>query len=228
MNNRLRASVAQIVAKLVSRRPTRVDEIPELVQTVELALTRLTRRPEPEIKAVAAPAPLRQTRLRAPRLPRAEIVVLESEPTAPPPPPRLLRRAEVVTAPLQEENAVLRPTRTGLLRGVVRWFDQRTRRGALRLPGLSGDVPVETGLLDEMAIKRLYKGQEVEATMSDDGSPRVVRLVVPGGASLQNSVGGMVRGRHARPVVVEMKREALRRAGARAEAESVWGRGRNR
>src|SRR5580658_2506600 len=70
MNNRIRASVAQIVARLVSRRTTRADEIPELIQTVALALARLTRRPEPEMKIVAAPAPPPQTRLRAPRLPR--------------------------------------------------------------------------------------------------------------------------------------------------------------
>ncbi|HUB95458.1 MAG TPA: hypothetical protein VL993_06050, partial [Stellaceae bacterium] len=116
----------------------------------------------------------------------------------------------------------------GILRGVVRWFDQRTRRGALRLPGLSGDVPIETGLLDEMAIHRLYKGQEIEATLSEDLAPRVVRLAVPGGIAQQNTVGGMVRGRHAKPVVVELKREALRRVAARAEAESLLGRGRNR
>jgi hypothetical protein len=228
MNNRFRASVAQIVARLVARRPTRQDEIPEIVQSVQLALTQILRRPEPEREAVIVPA--LAPRVRGPRPLRvpARAEVPESEPSAPLPPPRLLRRADVLPMAAHDEIPALRPTQSGILRGVVRWFDQRARRGALRLPGLSGDVPVETGLLDEMAINRLYKGQEVEATLSEELAPRVVRLVVPGGASQQNSVGGMVRGRHAKPVVVELKREALRRVAARAEAESLLGRGRNR
>jgi hypothetical protein len=225
MNNRLRANVAQFVARLVTLRTTRQDEIPDLVRSVQLALMQLDRRLEPERETVVVPVSAPRERARRPLRVRAAVPV--SEP-APPPPPRLLRRADVVPAALREESTMLRPTQGGVLRGVVRWFDQRTRRGALRLPGLSGDVPVETGLLDEMAITRLYKGQEVEATLSEEAPPRVVRLVVPGGASQQNSIGGFVRGRHAKPVVVELKREALRRVAARAEAESLLGRGRTR
>jgi hypothetical protein len=226
MNNSFRASVAHIVAKLVGHRRTRPDEIPDLVQSVQIALT-LLRRPSETVRETVATS-VRVPRVRRPRAMPVRDEIPEIEATVPPPMPRLVRRAEVVPAATPEEPILVRPVQGGILRGVVRWFDQRTRRGALRLQGLSGDVPVETGLLDEMAINRLYKGQEVEATLSEDAAPRVVRLAVPGGASQQNSIGGMVRGRHAKPVVVELKREALRRVAARAEAESILGRGRNR
>jgi hypothetical protein len=89
-------------------------------------------------------------------------------------------------------------------------------------------VPVEPALLDEMGITRLYKGQEVEAILTDGEAPRVMRLVLPGGSWSVNSTAGIVRGRQAKPVVVEMKREALRRVAARAEAEMLLGPGRTR
>src|SRR6202044_3697939 len=103
--NRFRASVAQMVAKVVARRTTRQDEIPQLMQAVELALTDLERRPEPKQDAVVTVAP--PPRVRGPRLIRVREDVPEAEaaaePAAPPPPPRLLRRADVVQAATQDD-----------------------------------------------------------------------------------------------------------------------------
>jgi hypothetical protein len=56
----------------------------------------------------------------------------------------------------------------------------------------------------------------------------VQRLALPGAVSGSPLGGGVVKGRQARPVVVELKREALRRAAARAEAEHVLGSSRTR
>jgi hypothetical protein len=160
------------------------------------------------------------------RAPRAARPVQQEEPSiepVPPPQPRLVRRADVVAAPSSEVTVAVRPISVGVVRGVVKWFDQRLRRGALRLPGCGGDVPVEPALLEEMGVSRLYKGQEIEATLSGEESPRVVRLTIPGGVWHVHRSGGVVHNRHAKPVIVELKREAMRRAAARAEAEIVLG-----
>ena len=150
-------------------------------------------------------------------------------PSEPPPAPRLVRRADVVVPqPVPDAAALFRPIPGGVLRGVVKWFDQRLRRGALRLPGHGDDVPVEPALLDEMGVSRLYKGQEIEATLSAEQTPRVIRLAIPGGVWEVHRTGGIVHNRHAKPVVVELKREAMRRVAARAEAEIVLGPNRNR
>ncbi len=225
MNISLRANVAQVVAKLLQRRATRCDELPELVHTVHLALRRLGNNVAPTLAEPAAEvAPARPPRVRRVRAPTVET----SEAALAPPPPRLLRRSEVMTSATPSEAAALVIVPGGIVRGIVKWFDARARRGALRLPGQSGDVPVEPALLDEMAIPRLYKGQEVEATMAAGETPRLVHLALPGGGWQVSSAGGVVHDRHAKPVVVEMKREALRRAAARAEAELVLGPGRTR
>jgi hypothetical protein len=219
----MRASVAHVVAKLVGRRATPAEEMPALMHSVELALARLAQpqriaKPEP-LGADPAPAP----RAMRPRRVHVPVPMPSSEPV-PPPPPRLLRRADVTQAPPPEANVVApRAIPTGVLRGVVKWFDQRTRRGALRLPGCSDDVPVEPVLLDELGVSRLYKGQEVEATLSAEAAPRVVRLAIPGGVWKVHQTGGIIHNRHAKPVVVELKREAMRRTAARAEAEILLG-----
>lgn len=213
----LRANVAHVVAKLVARRTTPVDELPALMRDVQTALERLAAplpEPEPAPEPVA-PRPVRMAR------PRPAVVPPTEEPVEPPPPPRLLRRADVVAALPPE--AVARPVAAGVLRGVVKWFDQRLRRGALRLPGRSDDVPVEPALLDELGLSRLYKGQEIEATLSAEATPRLIGLAIPGGAWQVHQRAGVVHNRHAKPVVVELKREAIRRAAARAEAEIVLG-----
>lgn len=233
MSIHLRANVAQVVARLLARRATPQDEVPGLVHNVHVALARLEE-PEPAevlapaAEAQAAPAPLR-TRQPKPRR------VIEPPPIAEPeepvlaPAPRLLRRAEVVAGnPPAPEPAAPIAVPGGILRGIVKWFDLRTRRGALRLPGCSGDVPVEPALLDQMSIPRLYKGQEVEATLGAGETPRLVRLSLPGGAWQVSSASGVVRGRQSKPVVVELKREAMRRVAARAEAELLLGPNRSR
>jgi cold shock CspA family protein len=222
-----RGKIARIVARVVARRRTQQEEIPELVQIVQRTLVQLA---EPQPKVVTkhmAPAPeiVRQPRQR--RVIAEEPVV--EEVAVAPPAPKLLRRADVVVAPTVNENGGILAAPTGVLRGLVKWFDQRSRRGALRLPGHAGDVPIEPALLEEMGISRLYKGQEVEVTLASDGeTPRVQQLALPGGAWRVNSTAGIVRSRHAKPVVVEMKREALRRVAARAEAELLLGPGRSR
>jgi hypothetical protein len=226
----LRANVAQIVAKLLAQRTTPQDEVPGLVHNVHIALARLEQPEAPDIPAAAAAPPIARE-ARKPRQPRERRIIdaplAAEEPAAPAPAPRLLRRADVVTVSRAPEPAAPIVLPGGILRGIVKWFDLRSRRGALRLPGCSGDVPIEPALLDEMAIPRLYKGQEVEATLDAGETPRVVRLALPGGAWQVSSVGGVVRGRQAKPVVVELKREALRRVAARAEAELLLGPGRS-
>lgn len=222
MSNSLQASVARIVASVVSRRPTEIAEIPHLVKGVAAALAALDRPevPQHEAEALAAsPVPRHARRQRMPApAPMAPAAVEHHAP-----PPRLLRRADVAAeaAPLSHPTSALRP---GTVRGIVKWFDPRTRRAALRLTGCSDEIVVEPNLLDEMSIQRLYKGQEVEATLSDETAPRVVRLILPGGAWQVAASGGVVHNRHARPVLVELKREALKRVAARAEAELVLGR----
>lgn len=237
---------ARVVAKLLARRSTRQEEISSLVQSVHSTLTALTapastdRHTDPETwsdprdraavsLAKAAPAqpatarrPRRSPVRRQPLEPPAEIA---SEPAAPPP-PKLLRRAEVVSSAPPPSAPFDMPN--GTLRGVVKWFDAQARRGALRLPGHGGDVPVEPRLLDEMGITRLYKGQEVEAKLSDDAAPRILHLALPGETKPLMNSGGIVHSRHAKPVVVELKREALRRVAARAEAELLLRPGRAR
>lgn len=224
----LQASVAHVVAKVLARRATPQDEIPILMRTVEKALLALAARatgvadaPPPEAAETQPARPPRERKARAHAL--AE---MPSEPTpaAEPLQPRLLRRAEVVQPSAQPEATLVPPPRSAALRGLVKWYDQHTRRGALQLPGHGDDFAIEAPLLDEMGITRLYKGQEIEAVLSEDVPPRVIRLAVPGGIWQVHPLGGVVHNRlHARPVVVEMKREGLRRAAARVEAEHLLG-----
>ncbi|HUZ71822.1 MAG TPA: hypothetical protein VMU87_02445 [Stellaceae bacterium] len=228
-----RTNVAQVVAALVSRRTTKSEELSELMQCVHRALQDLDQAAEPPSIAPVYEAevgiePHRST----PRRRRVAIAVhppeVEEVEAAAAPAPRLLRRADVVPASAPSEPLMLTAPPTGTLRGIVKWFDLRTRRAALQLPGISGDVLIESALLDQMGIPRLYRGQEVEATLAAGEIPRVVRLALPGGAWQINAAGGIVHGRQAKPVVVELKREALRRVAARAEAELVLGPGRQR
>jgi cold shock CspA family protein len=116
------------------------------------------------------------------------------------------------------------------LRGVVKWFDPRAGKGALRLPGFSGDVLFDARILAESGIARLFKGQEVEATISGGNGrpPQVQRIALPGSAAATPVGAGVVHSRRAKPVLVELKREALRRAAARAEAEHLLGPNRSR
>jgi cold shock CspA family protein len=234
MTNSTMTATARLAAKLLASRQTSQDEVGELIRHVHVALARLGETPEsaatpPPIETATeatAAAPRRKPRER--RAAAEPPAVAPTEPAPPPPAPKLVRRAEVAPAPQAAVVAPLAAPSTGTVRGIVRWFDPKSGKGALRLPGY-GDVGFEAQLLAESGITRLFKGQEVEASLSETGgSPQVKRLVLPGAVTAAPLGGGVVRGRHARPVVVELKREALRRAAARAEAELVLGSGRTR
>ncbi|MGH6968816.1 MAG: hypothetical protein ACREEN_06910, partial [Stellaceae bacterium] len=143
------------------------------------------------------------------------------EKPAPPPAPTLVRRAEI-KEPVEVALLAPPPSRDRTTRGVVRWFDPQSRRGALRLQGVSGDLPFEPPLLERSNITRLFKGQEVEAELG--GTPEMpqlvgFRLLAAGPAAHVNP--GMVRARQQKPVMVELKREALKRAAARDAAEAL-------
>jgi hypothetical protein len=228
------ANTARMIAKLLVERPTPHQEIPQLIDAVHRTLAKLEGRDEPAATtgapAVTAPAatsggaedaPAPKRRGRQPRTATPTAIAPSEDRPASPPAPTLLRRAEVQApvevAPIQPPSARDRTTR-----GVVRWFDPQSRRGALRLQGVSGDLPFEPPTLEKANISRLFKGQEVEAELG--GSPDAptligFRLLAAGQAAHVNP--GLVRARQQKPVMVELKREALKRAAARDAAEAL-------
>ncbi|HXE28180.1 MAG TPA: hypothetical protein VN656_06670 [Stellaceae bacterium] len=245
-----KTEAARVVAKLLSkRRHTSINEIPEIIENVERALQSLDSnasksiKKEPratEAKTVAEP---RAKRAAGPRkrddahvvAPAAEKVTAEkiavekiAAPEKPvaeaqeikPAQPTLLRRAEVIhVAPVTPPAPPLAPT-NGMVRGVVQWFDTRTTRGTLRLQGVSSDLPIDSDTLAASGLTRLFKGQEIEATLEGgDETPKIAGLRLLNLSPNSPVMGGTVRDRHAKQVVVELKREALSRAAARAEAE---------
>jgi hypothetical protein len=221
-------AAARLAAKVLAHRQTSDEEVGDLIRTVHGALRRLIEAPEPVApvaprvtSAASVPVPRRARRPRE----AAPAPTPEAAPALPPPAPKLVRRADVaVAAPTVAAPAPVH----GMVRGVVRWFDPKSGKGALRLPGL-GDVGFEARLLADSGITRLFKGQEIEATLADGGGmPQLQRLALPGAGAASPRSGGMVKSRHAKPIVVELKREALRRAAARAEAEQVLGSTRTR
>lgn len=224
---------ARLVAKLLAHRQTPQEEVAGVIHSVQTALSRLR---EP-IAATAEPVAeadepqATRTPRRKRRQPEQTATAEEAPPAAPPPAPKLVRRAEIMTAPAAAQpTPAPAPAAHGAVRGVVKWFDPRAGKGALRLPGFSGDVLFEARLLADSGIARLFKGQEIEATI-DGGNgrvPQVQRLTLPGGATATPVGAGVVHSRRAKPVLVELKREALRRAAARAEAEHLLGPGRSR
>lgn len=224
---------ARLVAKLLAHRQTPKEEVAGVIHSVHNALSRLREPIAVTTESVAETDEPQTT--QAPRRKRRQPVETaateEATPATPPPAPKLVRRAEIMTAPAAPApSAALAPAPQGTLRGVVKWFDPRAGKGALRLPGFSGDVLFEARLLADSGIARLFKGQEIEATI--DGSngrpPQVQRITLPGGATTTPVGAGIVHSRRAKPVLVELKREALRRAAARAEAEQLLGPGRSR
>ena len=222
---------ARLVAKLLAHRQTPHEEVPGVIHSVHSALSRLHEPAAITTDAVAdtdepqaSSAPRRRR-----RQPAETAVTEEATPAAPPPAPKLVRRAEIMAAPAAP-SAALAPASHSAVRGVVKWFDPRAGKGALRLPGFSGDVLFDARLLADSGIARLFKGQEIEAT-SDGGSgrpPQVQRITLPGSVTATPLGAGVVHSRRAKPVLVELKREALRRAAARAEAEHLLGPGRSR
>lgn len=222
-------SATHVIASILANRSTRQDEIPDLIENVFAALNRIAQpvaempAPVPAQKAAAKPA--RATPKRGPGRPRRQhreltaFRAIDDTPSSPRPAPTLLRRAEVIVPQPTIGSSFESPR--GAVRGVVKWFDARSRRGALRLPGCSNDIPVESAMLAEAGIARLYKGQEVEAIIEGTGdTASLTRLSLPGGSATLTSAG-MVRGRRAKPVVVELKRQGLRRVAAREEAEQL-------
>src|SRR5580658_8786030 len=224
----LRAA-AHLIAKLLAHRTTPPDEVAGLIHSVHGALSRLGEEEEepaalsPPLERPAAIVVRRRRRVEAPPLPAPTA----EEAAAPPPPPapKLVRRAEVATQPTPAPQPPPAPASAGgTVRGVVKWFDQRSGKGALRLRGFAGDVALEARHLSESGIPRLFKGQEIEATVAGDShAPVLERLAVLGTASPRLVGSGVVHSRRAKPVLVELKREALRRAAARAEAEHLLG-----
>ena len=230
------ANTARMIAKLLAERPTSQQEIAELIDTVHRTLAKLDNPQRAEEAAAtadtreAAAEPVRAAEAaetapkRRGRKPRAaapvEVAPVVERP-APPPAPTLVRRAEV-QAPVEVAPFAPPPARDRTTRGVVRWFDPQSRRGALRLQGVSGDLPFEPAVIEKANIMRLFKGQEVEAELGGTpDAPQLLgfRLLAAGTATHVNS--GMVRARQQKPVMVELKREALKRAAARDAAEAL-------
>jgi cold shock CspA family protein len=228
-----KTEAARMIAKLLASRHTPINEIPYLMENVERALSSLggtaaaskkQQAPKPTpIAVVPAANPPRVKRSLAPREPRVEPIpaaapeAVEIKPAL----PTLIRRAEVIhVAPATPAPLLLTTTTAGTVRGVVQWFDTRTNRGTLRLQGLSSDLPVDGDTLAASGLSRLFKGQEIEATLEGgDETPKIATLRLLNLSPNSPVIGGMVRDRHAKQVVVELKREALSRAAARAEAE---------
>jgi cold shock CspA family protein len=157
----------------------------------------------------------------------AEIEELPVQPDVEAPSPKLLRRAQATPLKSVLAPSLFRET-GGPVRAVVKWFDGKSGKGALRVTGFSGDVALEAPMLAEAGIRRLYKDQEVEATVEHNGDRiRLVGIALPGrmataAQSVLGSITGQVR-RQPRQVTVEVKRDGLRQKQARAEAEQVLG-----
>jgi cold shock CspA family protein len=250
-----KTEAARVVAKLLAKRQTSIDEIPGIIEHVERALKSLDSisgtsfmkeadsvatksAPEPRAKRVVRKraaeahdaAPLVEKALvekpvseksmaEKPVIAKAPVIeVQEIKPVQ----PTLLRRAEVIhVAPVTPAAPLFAPT-NGMVRGVVQWFDTRSTRGTLRLQGLSSDLPIDGDILTASGLTRLFKGQEIEVTLdNDDETPKITGLRLLNLSPASPVMGGMVRDRHAKQVVVELKREALSRAAARAEAEAL-------
>jgi cold shock CspA family protein len=220
----------RLIARILRARETSQEELPDVIASVHRAVAALdgaTAAPEMAAIPVRAPARVPKTIAAAPvRRARArrERAVFAA-PTAPSPVasgPQLMRRTDMATA--RGEPATLVPkTRTGL-RGVVKWFDLKTRTGALRLPGHE-DVAVDADALDRAGMPRLFKGQEIEASIVSEpaGGARLVAMSLPGRPETE-PLGALGGGRrNQKQVVIEMKRDALKRVGARLEAEQILG-----
>ena len=222
---------ARLVAKLLAHRQTPQEEVAGVIRSVHGALSRLREPAAVTIEPVATTDEPQATLTPRRKRRQPEEIAPTEEATPAPPAPKLVRRAEIMTAPAVPAAApALAPAPHGAVRGVVKWFDPRAGKGALRLPGFSGDVLFEARLLADSGIARLFKGQEIEATV-DGGNgrpPQVQRITLPGSATTTPVGAGVVHSRRAKPVLVELKREALRRAAARAEAEHLLGPGRSR
>ena len=232
--------IAHMVARLVAgQQTTAASDIPALVETVSATLARILC-PAPDLPAaeITREVPARRQRQRRPRdhreegrkpgRPRKVVAPPPIEAPSPPPAPRLGRRAEaVVSAPAAEPTSALAPPPASMVRGVVRWFDPSRQTGGLRLTGVPEDVAVEPAVFIAAGVTRLFKGQEIEAQLDrGEGRVRVTALRVPGGPIATPTASGPIAamgGRRPRVVIVEKKRDAMKRVAARTEAEHLLG-----
>lgn len=229
--------VAHMVARLVGGRETAASDIPALVETINATLTGILF-PAPRLPAaetVEEPPPHhapRRTRLhqdaaRRPGRPREVEVPVPPETPATPPAPRLVRRSDAVSNVPVVEAVPLSPPPASMVRGVVRWFDPARQTGGLRLTGVPEDVAVEPAVFIAAGVTRLFKGQEIEAQLDRaEGRVRVTALRVPGGPVAAPTASGPIAamgGRRPRMVIVEKKRDGLKRVAARTEAEHLLG-----
>jgi len=228
--------VAHMVARLVGGQETAASDIPALVETVNAALAEILY-PRIKIAPAADEFPARGQRLprpprdregaRKPGRPRKVEAPPPVEPPTPPPAPRLVRRAEAVVSAPAAEPMHLAPPAAGMVKGVVRWFDPARQTGGLRLTSVPEDVAVEPAVFIAAGLTRLFKGQEIEAQIERvEGRVRVSALRVPGGSATTPTVSGPIAamgGRRPRVVMVEKKRDALKRVAARTEAEHLLG-----
>jgi cold shock CspA family protein len=231
--------IAHMVARLVSGQKTAASDIPALVETVNAALARILHPiAKPPAAEVAEEITVHRERQKPPRQrpetgrrpgrPRKVEAAPPVEAPAPPPAPRLVRRAEAVASPPAADPAALTPPpATSMVRGVVRWFDPARQTGGLRLTGVPEDVPVEPAVFIAAGVTRLFKGQEIEAQLDrGERRVRVTALRVPGGPATAPTVSGPIAamgGRRPRVVLVEKKRDAMKRVAARTEAEHLLG-----
>lgn len=225
--------IAHFVAKILAARQTTSEEIPHLItcvrDTIHALHGEIVRPVLPAVQQAAVAEPRERRRTRRPKDAVAPMVRVtrHSEPPPAPTPavPQLMRRAEVT--PVAEPAAVATwVVKGGTLRGIVRWFDVSARQGALRLPGFGDEVAIDAAALERAGISRLYKGQEIEATVTTENERvRLVELALPGRA--EPGAHGIFKSgttrRNAKPVIVELKRDAMRRTASRIEAEHVLG-----
>jgi cold shock CspA family protein len=218
----------RLIARILKARPTDQEEVPNLITAVRRTIEQLNGAPR---LVALEPAPV--DALEPPEArPRGRRRREAPAPAETPPPvvatPQLIRRT---AAPAPENPTPFAPSATPRagLRGVVKWYDPRTRSGALRLPG-HDDVAVDADAVERAGIPRLFKGQEVEASIVVDpsGAVRLLTMSLPGRPETEIALGGSIASgrRQSRHVVIEMKRDALRRVGARLEAEQLLGRNR--
>lgn len=234
--------VAAMVARLVAARPMTASDVPHLVGIVEATISDLLDPPAQQRVPIAVetkPAekspwgkarreksltPRRSGERRAPSEKSAAPAPVEAPP---PPAPRLVRRAEAhLAVPPAETSPTFFQASSSLVRGIVRWFDPARQTGALRLPGVPEDLMVEPGVFAQSGATRLFKGQEIDAQIDRSGGHvRISAITLPGAATGSSDAGMIAGGRRPRIVIVEKKRDGLKRVAARSEAEQVLGAG---
>jgi cold shock CspA family protein len=217
----------RLIARILGARQTTREEVPELINSVHRALRALDGAAEAPVAALqetvaqdpeTTTVPSRQSR-------RGRTRVVFAPAAAPAPvalAPQLMRRAEIAPVAREPEQTAAK-TRTGL-RGIVKWYDPKIRIGSLRLPG-HDDVAVDADALDRAGVPRLFKGQEIEASVvvETDGAVRLLAVSLPGRPETEPLGAVGPTRRHQKQVVIEMKRDAMRRVGARLEAEQILG-----